>query len=174
MLEDSVPGAVIELNMEADLVIDNSEINPTEAIVLDLEREIGCSLPIFYRNWIINNGGTRPVNDCVFCKLADDPILNISEFYDINEVLRLYNFYKDVFPKSWISIGMSLGNDQTILDLENGNIRYLPIDKFYGVKQIDKNAGYFIARDFESLLKIMMPGEFLIANLTALMRDGPT
>jgi len=130
---------------------------PEEAELLDLESQIGRTLPEAYRNWLSETGGGVLIDSAIRSGLEDEPIADVARLFSIAQILHEIDLRADRFSEDWLPIGTSFGGDLAVLDLLNGEILYFFVPYFYGREFVTRDCAVKIADDFEQLKRDLRP-----------------
>ncbi|MCP4562900.1 MAG: SMI1/KNR4 family protein [Bosea sp.] len=138
---------------------------PEEAELLDLESQIGRTLPEAYRNWLAETGGGVLIDSAIRSGLEDEPIADIAEMFSISNILKEINILENRIPATWLPIGISNGGDIAVIDLISGEILYLFVPYFYGKDFATRDLSVKIAEDFERLRRDLKPFDDVLKEI---------
>ena len=138
---------------------------PEEAELLDLESQIGRTLPEAYRNWLSETGGGELIDSAVRSGLEDEPIADIAEMLSISKILNEIDKIGNKISPDWLPIGISNGGDIALIDLLSGEILYLFIPYFYGKDFVTRDCSIKIAEDFEQLKRVLRPFDDVLKEI---------
>lgn len=138
---------------------------PEEAELLDLESQIGRTLPEAYRNWLSETGGGVLIDSAIQSGLADEPIADIAQLFSAAQILLEIDILGHRISEHWLPIGKSLGGDLAVLDLTSGEILYLFVPYFYGKDFVTRDCSVKIAENFERLKRDLRPFDDLLKEI---------
>ena len=133
----------------------------SEVSIEGFEAKLGYSLPMTYRNFLLNCNGGRPDRG-IFPILGMDknPYGRVHFFYGVDasslnyDIEEIYKWFKGGLPEGVIAIGCTEGSDYICLDQRNGSDRVAYWDNrpFWGTGIWREADLYQIADTFSEFL----------------------
>lgn len=97
-----------------------------EADVLILEKKLGVTLPVDYREFLLQHNGGRPTEFLMngpFGKLAINDLYGIGkEEGRVGDIATTFEFFDGRIPKGFISIGDNAGGDKVLLGTDEAGV----------------------------------------------------